>query len=675
VQRDLSPRLGAAGLAVVVAFALTTSAWFIRADHRPCNINELSHIMGAIDFANLAPVRPSLYSAYLEAFNGYPPIGILTSGFYAVFGRTHDVAAASQLPFTALLLIALYLLGSRLVDRRTGLLAAWLAATSPATVELSRQYLLEMPLTALTTLAVLLLIMTDRFTERRWSIAAGLAVGLAALAKQTFFIFLIGPILWAFPAWWRAVREQTPPPEPEAPPRRRVSAAIAAGSLLISWMIYGFHRTAIENWFAAYPQYQLPYGWIFFVLTAGLLFAAGTLVAGRSTPLRNGLLAMVLAVLVASLWYFPKGVLNFITYVDQMRLNVDRSGMSPQTLLSFYRAHATTYYMGLSTWAALAAAVAVLGSIVAAGRWLGRWFYLRNLLPSLSFLALVGLWFGVPFAAFFFINIQNEMNTVPLVPPLTLLAATVITRLRLPYAAKAKKALESGGLHIAPRLAHGAMTALRVVVLAWIVAGGVLMTMPWKGEKGAFLPLPEAINTEKRVETWFHRKLDPIAYLVPKPAEWHEVRIAEALFAEATDFTSDFPPARVLAMDVEFYFSWNTFWYMAKLLGKRVEIRTPWYADADILDPSSPDYVETFDRILYRSAFDRIYHEEKIRNDYKAYKNLLAGYTFLQQRPADFAARFPVVATFPLPDGTEATVLRRAVLMATPDGAEPESAN
>lgn len=662
MRRDLPRWLAVSLLLAVMAFSLWINVWFILADQRPCNINELSHIMGAIDFTNLAPQRPSLYGAYLEAFNGYPPIGLATSAFYALFGRSHDVAAASQLPFTMLLLVSLYLLGTRLVDRRTGLMAAFLAAVSPSTIELSRQYLLEMPLTALTTLAVFLLVSTQRFTDKRWSIAAGVAVGVAALAKQTFFVFLLGPVLWLLPGWWRALREETPPPEAPLPPGRRAVTlgALGAGSLVVSWLVYGVHRAVIENWFAAYPQYQLPYGWIFFLLTAALLFASGTLALGRSTPLRNGLLALTLSVLVASVWYFPKGVLNFVTYLEQMRLNVDRSGMSPATLLSFYRAHATTYYLALSTWAAIGAAAGGLGLVALGKHWLARWFYLRDLAPQRGFVSLVALWFAVPFAAFFFINIQNEMNTVPLVPPLVLAAAAIITRLRLPYAAKTRKAIEAGRAQLGPRLARALMAASHGAVLALVVGGGVLMAAPWPDSGGTFTALPGSLNRDELVETWFHRKLDPIAYLVPQTQSWHEVEIAEALFSDLSTWPADQPPPRVLAMDVEFYFSWNTFWYMAKLMNTRVEIRTPWYADADILDPQSPDYVETFDRILFRSAFDKVYHEEKIRNDYQAYKNLLAGYTFLQKRPPDFAARFPVVKAFPLPDGTAATVLRRA---------------
>ncbi len=661
---DIRPRLAIALLVGVILYSLAVNLWFIHVDQRPCNINELSHIMGAIDFVNLAPKRPSLYGAYLEAFNGYPPIGVVTSAFYVLFGREHDVAAAGQVPFTVLLLISLYALGARLVDRKTGLLAAWLAATSPALTELSRQYLLEMPLTALTTLAVLLLISTNNFTNRRWSIAAGLAVGVAALAKQTFFLFMAGPALFMIPGWLRAIREETPPPADRPPRTRRLMelAGVAAASIFLAWFVYGRHRSTIENWFASAPEYQLPYGWIFLVITALLLFAAGLLALGRNTPLRNGLLALVLAVLTASCWYFPKGVLNFVTYLGQMQLNVERSQMSPASLLSFYRAHAATYYLGLGTWFVLAGAAAAVAMMGLTRRQLARWFYLRDLLLPGRFAALVVLWLGVPFAAFFFISIQNEMNTVPLMPPLLLAAAAVVTRVKLPLGAKTKKAIEAGRLQFTPRLLRVVVAGLQMTLVAALVVGGVLMVTPWPDGDGKFTPLPGKLNQPKIVADWFPRKTDPIAYLVPQTESWHEKDISLALLGTLPDVPEDKPAPRVLAMDVEFYFSWNTFWYMAKLMNKRVEIRTPWYEDANILDPASPDYVEGFDRILYRSAFDKVYHEDKIRNDYQSYRHLLAAYRYLQQRPNDFAARFPLPGSFDLPDGTTAHVLRKNVI-------------
>jgi hypothetical protein len=663
MSADLSRRTATVLLGVILAYALVANGWFVLADRRPCNINELSHVMGPVDFLYLLPHRPSVYSAYLEAFHGYPPIGLVASAFYALFGRQHDAAVFSQFVFTLALLTAVFHLGARLANRRVGLLAAWLLAVSPAPVELTRQYLLEWPLTAFSVLATWFLLASDSFINKRLAIAAGLAVGAAALSKQTFFLFLAGPVLWFLPQWLKAIREEAPATVPPDRPRWRW-AKIAGTALVafgVSWLLYGpAHRAVIENWFAAHPQFALPYTWIFFAATAVLLLLIGYLAWGRSTPLRNGLLALLVMLVVASLWYFPKGLLNFLTYLAQMRLNVATSGMSPASLLVFYRAHLTTYYLGMPTWLAVAGAAAALLAMAATRRWLRRWFYLPDAAPKASSMLLLLLWVGVPFGAFFFINIQNEMNTVPMTPPLALLAAVVIDWVRLPMGARGQKALQTGSRILRVRVMRGLADGWRYALIAVVILGGVLMTLPWPDGKGGYAPLPGLLNRPRVIELGFARKNNPIGYMTPQIGDWHEWDVAHALF-DALPVTVDGQDApRVLAMDVEFYFSWNTFWYLAKLMDKRVEIRAPWIDDANILDPASPDYVQKFDRLLYRTAATPIYEESKVHNDYQNYRHLLIAFNYLNHPPPELDLTHPVLAIFPLPDGTTAVVRGRA---------------
>lgn len=671
---DVSRRLAVILLLLIVVYSTAINAWFILADQRPCNINELSHIMGPVEFINevaqiTAPIdpdnpgpeRPSLYVAYLKAFNGYPPVGLVTSAFYGLFGRRHDAAVFSQLPFALILLLAGYGLGARLADRRTGLLAAWLLASAPATVEVARQYLLELPLTAASTLAVWCLLAADRFTNKKYSILAGLAVGLAALSKQTFFLFLLGPTLFIMPGWVRAIRYETPAAGHEKPVRRiaKATGAVAVG-LGISWLLYGpHHHQAIEGWFAAYPEYQAPYGWIFLLATTALLGASTWLLFGRSTPLRNGLACLLSAVFIASLWYFPKGVLNFVIYLNQMKMNIAQSGMSPATLLQFYNSHLTTYYLIKTTAWTLIVAFGLLLLLFLARKQLSRWFYLRDLLPSARAILLPILWFVVPFGAFFFINIQNEMNTVPLEPPLALLAALLVTRLRLPFAAKTRKARQAGRRLAVARALHGLVAGARLLLITVLVAGGILTVTPWPDGAGDFSPLPGRLNKPEIIEHWFQRKTTEIGYLDPRPANWHEVEIANLLFADLPDVPEGQDPPRVLVMDQEFYFSYNTFWYLSKLLNKRAQVRSPWEADVDILNPQSPDYVENFEKIMYRTDYDEVYMEAKTHSDYQQYTNLQKGYHFLQNQPpaSAFAALFNRVGTFELPDRLKSTVI------------------
>jgi 4-amino-4-deoxy-L-arabinose transferase-like glycosyltransferase len=662
VGRDVSRRTAWAILAAIVVYALAMHVWFIDADRRPCNLNELSHIMGPIEFLNLASQSEGLYTAYLEAFNGYPPIGMVTSGFYAVLGRRHDSAVYSQLLFTTLLLIGIYGLGAQLLDRRTGLLAAWLLAVCPATVEVSRQYLLELPLTATSVAAVWLLLATDRFTNRPYSIAAGLAMGLAALAKQTFLLFLIGPLLYLIPGWLSAIKQGTPTPKKSS--RMKLALRIALSvlvALAITWLLYRApHRAAIENWFAAAPQYRLPYGSIFFAVTSVMLFFTFFLFSGRSTPRANAVAACLLAVFVASLWYFPKGVLNFVTYAHQMRMNENQAHMSPLSLLVFYKSQLEPYYFGAAPLYVFLVAVAMLAAFAVSRRWLRRSFYLHDLFPGPGPTLLMLVWFLLPFAAFFFINIQNEMNTVPLMPSLMLIVAAVIMRVRLPYSAKAQKSRQAGRTLVGARALHGLVLGFRWLLIASMVAWGVLSTTPWSDGQGGYQPLPGPLNREQLVQRLFARKIVSANYLVPEPDDWQESAIAHAMFSHLPDTNITQRAPRILSMDVDFYFSWNSFWYMAKLFNKRVEIRSAWDNDRDITSPASPDYYQSFDMILYRQPYKQVYNPDERKSDYIDYKNIWKDFALLDQRPPELATLFPIEQTWTLPDGSHAILLRRA---------------
>jgi hypothetical protein len=99
--------------------------------------------------------------------------------------------------YLGLLLGGIYLLGTHLYGRSAGLLAAFIAATFTATVNYSRDYLLEFPATAFVTLAMYALLRSEAFRRRRWGIAWGGIAGLSVLTKTMSGVFFIGPVLCA----------------------------------------------------------------------------------------------------------------------------------------------------------------------------------------------------------------------------------------------------------------------------------------------------------------------------------------------------------------------------------------------------------------------------------------------------------------------------------------------
>ncbi len=131
-----------------------------------------------------------------QATTFWPPLGYLpTQVLYALFGVSTDVSSFTTTLWFGLAIVFTYLIGRRLYDGRSGLLAAFIFSFYPAVYLQSRTFYVDMALTAMVLVALYCLLRTDDFGRRRASLVFGLALGLAALTKNAFIIMTIGPLL------------------------------------------------------------------------------------------------------------------------------------------------------------------------------------------------------------------------------------------------------------------------------------------------------------------------------------------------------------------------------------------------------------------------------------------------------------------------------------------------
>lgn len=128
--------------------------------------------------------------------------------FFLLFGVSAQSGLLLNLLIWPVLLLSVGEIASRLSNRRAGLLAMAITATTPLIVGLSHQVLVEFLLVSLTTLAVLLLLVAREFEDTRASILLGLVGAAGWLTKVTFPGLIAGPIavtvLWTMVV---AVRE------------------------------------------------------------------------------------------------------------------------------------------------------------------------------------------------------------------------------------------------------------------------------------------------------------------------------------------------------------------------------------------------------------------------------------------------------------------------------------
>lgn len=149
------------------------------------------------------------YQSRLYTLNQFIPIDI---GYYPQFlqlqytfmqlgvGGIDDHAARLVLPFLQLgSILAAYVLGSRLFNRRTGLLTATIWTLYPHVGEWIHVGDLEIPMTFLFTLSSAFFLMAwrqeDRYLRRRYALLAGLSFGITMWTKPTAGAFVWGVIV------------------------------------------------------------------------------------------------------------------------------------------------------------------------------------------------------------------------------------------------------------------------------------------------------------------------------------------------------------------------------------------------------------------------------------------------------------------------------------------------
>ncbi|MEM7820558.1 MAG: glycosyltransferase family 39 protein, partial [Candidatus Aenigmatarchaeota archaeon] len=140
--------------------------------------------------------------AHIPSRIGYYPQFLPLQYTYAqlVVGGIDDHAARAVLPWLHTgSILAVYVLGNRLLNSRTGMVAAALWALYPHVAAWSRFGDLEIPLTFLFTLASAFFLMawTGRQPRRRYALIAGLLLGAGLWTKPTMGAFVWGALLLA----------------------------------------------------------------------------------------------------------------------------------------------------------------------------------------------------------------------------------------------------------------------------------------------------------------------------------------------------------------------------------------------------------------------------------------------------------------------------------------------
>jgi 4-amino-4-deoxy-L-arabinose transferase-like glycosyltransferase len=427
----------------------------------------------------------SLFEAMTWSWNRPPLSHLMAVPLYRAFGVSTDVALMGNVIFIAVLLFSVYGIGRKLYGWQVGVLAAFFTSTYPILFSISRMPYVEYAVTALVAVAIYLLVASEGFRRRGFSLLLGLAIGLGILTKWPFIAFTGGPIAYV------------------------ALSSGALGDVKAAVITRGFGSSLWRRIWVS-PAFHLAAGlgltllWYWpnrarlgdFALGYGLIPISWLLVSyALSRPAGQGanlLSAVLVGGCIGSIWSLPNLRFSerFITVVYS-GLNMEGSGLGPANPSFYLRYLSYLPYEQLSPLYFVLLLVALAVLVYAWWRH-GVKRFPRSLSEGSWILA---LWFGVSILIFTFSLTMNSRFDVALLPALSLVTAHGLLSIG---SGVARRTL------VAAAVVAGLVqfSALSFDGLGWLRERAVL-TVPAAGQvkllgQGSYIELPSSDRTDSR---------------------------------------------------------------------------------------------------------------------------------------------------------------------------------
>jgi 4-amino-4-deoxy-L-arabinose transferase-like glycosyltransferase len=134
------------------------------------------------DVLNVEPFYPPFYHLSLI------PLSL-------IFGFTLDTGVIGNSFYMVIMALSTYGIGKILYTRNAGLIAAFLVSCYPLIVSMSREYIISVMLTSMTTLAYYLFLKSENFENKKYSLWFSFIFAVGLMVKWTFFIYALPAVL------------------------------------------------------------------------------------------------------------------------------------------------------------------------------------------------------------------------------------------------------------------------------------------------------------------------------------------------------------------------------------------------------------------------------------------------------------------------------------------------
>lgn len=174
-------------LLAIFAFHLSNNFFVIKADNTPLIYDSFDYYYKAKIFfekSNISSFRPPLIS-----FLNFP--------LFKLFGTGQKTAVFWFGGFSLIfLLLGTFFLVKGLYSKGVALLSVLILSSFPIIFGHSRSFMSDLLLSGFVVLSVLFMIQSKGFTSRKFTAACGIAFGLGMLAKTSYILYIIGPLVY-----------------------------------------------------------------------------------------------------------------------------------------------------------------------------------------------------------------------------------------------------------------------------------------------------------------------------------------------------------------------------------------------------------------------------------------------------------------------------------------------
>ena len=183
-------------ISLVVFYVINNHFWQ-KNDGIPAYNDQAHHLTNYLSIVrNLENSSINENGMYYDVDSQYAPLYYASAAAWTrLSGESRSAAVFINIFFYLILLISVYGIGRKAFGPGQGLAACLLLSFYPYVFGASRVFIIEFSLCALAALSVCLLFYSQGLLNSRLTIAAAVACLLGMLTKQSFIIYVIGPLL------------------------------------------------------------------------------------------------------------------------------------------------------------------------------------------------------------------------------------------------------------------------------------------------------------------------------------------------------------------------------------------------------------------------------------------------------------------------------------------------